>query len=141
MTRQMTATEVKAKLLALLDDVERGEEIELTRHGHTVARLAPARGPPALKRRFAGVVMSGDRAGLVACHPGRPGATTQAPAKDRHLVGDGDGAAGSCHLSPSLHLPSPPLGSGWEPRPVSWRSACDTRLFALQFKAFSLGLT
>jgi prevent-host-death family protein len=58
MTRQMTATEVKAKLLALLDDVEKGEEIEITRHGHTVARLAPARGPHALKGRFAGVVMS-----------------------------------------------------------------------------------
>jgi antitoxin (DNA-binding transcriptional repressor) of toxin-antitoxin stability system len=30
MTRQMTATEVKAKLLALFDEVERGEEIEIT---------------------------------------------------------------------------------------------------------------
>jgi prevent-host-death family protein len=54
----MTATEVKAKLLALLDDVENGEEIEITRHGVTVARLAPARGPHALKGRFAGVAMS-----------------------------------------------------------------------------------
>ena len=58
MTRQMTATEVKAKLLALLDDVERGEEIEITRHGLTVARLAPAKGPHALKGRFAGVAMT-----------------------------------------------------------------------------------
>jgi len=58
MTRQMTATEVKARLLALLDEVERGEEIEITRHGHTVARLAPARGPHALKGMFAGVAMS-----------------------------------------------------------------------------------
>jgi prevent-host-death family protein len=58
MTRQMTATEVKAKLLALLDEVERGEEIEITRHGQTVARLGPARGPHALKDLFAGRVMS-----------------------------------------------------------------------------------
>jgi prevent-host-death family protein len=54
----MTATEVKIRLLALLDEVEQGEEIEITRHGLTVARLAPARGPHALKGRFAGVAMS-----------------------------------------------------------------------------------
>ncbi len=58
MTRQMTATEVKAKLLALLDEVEKGEEIEITRHGLTVARLSPAKGPHALKNRFAGRVVS-----------------------------------------------------------------------------------
>ena len=58
MTRQMTATEVKARILALLDDVEAGDEIEITRHGRTVARLAPARGPHALRGRFAGVAMS-----------------------------------------------------------------------------------
>lgn len=54
----MTATEVKARILALLDDVEAGDEIEITRHGRTVARLAPARGPHALRGRFAGVAMS-----------------------------------------------------------------------------------
>jgi prevent-host-death family protein len=58
MTRQMTATEVKARILALLDDVEAGDEIEITRHGRTVARLTPARGPHALRGRFAGVAMS-----------------------------------------------------------------------------------
>jgi len=58
MTRKMTATEVKARILALLDDVEGGDEIEITRHGRTVARLAPARGPHALRGRFAGVAMS-----------------------------------------------------------------------------------
>lgn len=58
MVRNMTATEVKAKLLALLDEVEQGDEIEITRHGRTVARLAPARGPHALKGRFAGRAMS-----------------------------------------------------------------------------------
>jgi len=54
----MTATEAKAKLLALLDEVEGGEEIEITRHGLAVARLTPARGPHALKGKFAGVTTS-----------------------------------------------------------------------------------
>ena len=58
MTRKLTATEVKAKLLALLDEVEKGEEIEITRRGRIVARLAPARGPHALKGMFAGIVKS-----------------------------------------------------------------------------------
>jgi prevent-host-death family protein len=58
MTRQMNVTEVKARILALLDEVEAGEEIEITRHGRTVARLAPARGPHALRARFAGIAMS-----------------------------------------------------------------------------------
>jgi prevent-host-death family protein len=58
MTRQMTATEVKARILALLDDVEAGDEIEITRHGRTVARLAPARGPHALRGKFAGIAKS-----------------------------------------------------------------------------------
>ena len=55
MTRQLTATEVKAKLLSILDEVERGEEIEITRHGHTIARLSPAKGPHALRGKYAGI--------------------------------------------------------------------------------------
>lgn len=58
MTRKMTATEVKARILALLDDVETGDEIEITRHGRTIARLVPARGPHALRGRYSGVAMS-----------------------------------------------------------------------------------
>lgn len=58
MARTLTVTEVKAKLLSLLDDVENGEEIEITRHGVTVARLAPARGPHALKGKFRGITSS-----------------------------------------------------------------------------------
>jgi prevent-host-death family protein len=54
----MTATEAKAKILALLDAVAAGEEIEITKHGRAVARLVPAAGPQALKGRFAGVAMS-----------------------------------------------------------------------------------
>jgi prevent-host-death family protein len=54
MTRQLTATEAKATLLALLDEVAAGDEVEITKHGHTVARLVPAQGPRAAKGRLAG---------------------------------------------------------------------------------------
>ena len=57
MSRQMTATEVKARILALLDDVAAGEEVEITKHGRTIARLVPAHGPHALKGRLTGVAM------------------------------------------------------------------------------------
>lgn len=55
MTMKMTASEVKAKILGLLDDVAAGEEIEITKHGRTVAKLVPAKGPAALKGRLTGV--------------------------------------------------------------------------------------
>lgn len=55
MTRQLTATEAKATLLALLDEVATGEQIEITKHGHTVARLVPAGGPSALEGRLTGI--------------------------------------------------------------------------------------
>ena len=58
MTRQMTATDVKAKILSLLDEVSGGEEIEITKHGRTVARLVPATGSAPLKGRLKGVAMS-----------------------------------------------------------------------------------
>jgi prevent-host-death family protein len=58
MTRQMTATQVKAGILGLLDEVANGESIEITKHGRTVARLVPAQGPSALKGKFTGVVTS-----------------------------------------------------------------------------------
>lgn len=54
----MTATEVKSRILALLDEVAGGEAIEITKHGRTVARLVPAHGPHALKGRHAGVAAS-----------------------------------------------------------------------------------
>jgi prevent-host-death family protein len=54
----MTATEAKAKLLSLLDAVEKGEEFEITRYGKVVARLAPARGPHRLRGMHAGLVKS-----------------------------------------------------------------------------------
>lgn len=45
MTRTLTATQVKATILTLLDQVADGEEVEITKHGRVVARLVPAAGP------------------------------------------------------------------------------------------------
>lgn len=56
MSRTVSATEAKAKLLALLDEVEAGEEIEITRHGRPIARLVPGRPAFRIKGRFAGQV-------------------------------------------------------------------------------------
>jgi prevent-host-death family protein len=58
MTRQVTATQAKAHILALLDDVAAGDEVEITKHGRTVARLVPATGPGSLRGRFTGVARS-----------------------------------------------------------------------------------
>lgn len=58
MTTKLTATEAKAKVLALLDEVAAGQEIEITKHGRTVARLVPAIGPHALKGTLADVAMT-----------------------------------------------------------------------------------
>ena len=58
MAIRLTATEAKARILALLDQVATGEEVEITKHGRTVARLVPAKGPHSLKGACAGVAMS-----------------------------------------------------------------------------------
>lgn len=58
MARQMTATTLKARILTLLDEVANGEEIEITKHGRTIARLIPAHGAHALKGKLAGVAMT-----------------------------------------------------------------------------------
>jgi prevent-host-death family protein len=58
MTIKMTATEAKAKILALLDEVAAGQEVEITKHGRTVARLVPAAGPHALRGSLVGVAMT-----------------------------------------------------------------------------------
>jgi prevent-host-death family protein len=39
--RQIQASEAKTHLPSLLDDVERGETLIITRHGKPIARLAP----------------------------------------------------------------------------------------------------
>ena len=58
MTKKLTATEAKAKILGLLDDVAAVDEVEITKHGRTVARLVPAAGPQALKGSLAGIAMT-----------------------------------------------------------------------------------
>ena len=58
MSRRLTATEAKARILALLDEVESGDEVEITKHGRTVARLVPASGPNALRASQARVAMT-----------------------------------------------------------------------------------
>jgi prevent-host-death family protein len=39
--REIQASEAKTHLLRLLDDVERGETLVLTRHGRRIARIVP----------------------------------------------------------------------------------------------------
>jgi prevent-host-death family protein len=58
MSIKMTATEAKARILSLLDQVAEGAEVEITKHGRVVARLVPASGPSALKGSLSGVAMS-----------------------------------------------------------------------------------
>ncbi len=58
MTIKVTATEAKARILALLDEVTSGEEVEITKRGRVVARLVPARGPHALRGALQGVAVS-----------------------------------------------------------------------------------
>lgn len=58
MVRTLNATEAKAKILGLLDDVAAGNEVQITKHGHLVARLVPATGSRALKGALAGTAMS-----------------------------------------------------------------------------------
>jgi prevent-host-death family protein len=39
--REIQASEAKAHLPSLLDDVERGETLVITRHGKPIARIVP----------------------------------------------------------------------------------------------------
>jgi prevent-host-death family protein len=55
---KVTASEAKAKILSLLDDVAAGQVVEITKRGRTVARLVPATAPHALKGSLAGVAMT-----------------------------------------------------------------------------------
>jgi prevent-host-death family protein len=56
--RRVTATEAKATILSLLDDVATGNEIEITKHGRPVARLVPALGARSLEGSLQGVAMT-----------------------------------------------------------------------------------
>ncbi len=55
MRRNISATDARARLLVLLDQVAAGDEIEITKHGRTVARLVPAVGPNSLRGTLTGV--------------------------------------------------------------------------------------
>ncbi|WP_034996815.1 type II toxin-antitoxin system Phd/YefM family antitoxin [Beijerinckia mobilis] len=39
--REIQASEAKARLLQILDEVEHGETVSITRHGRPIARLVP----------------------------------------------------------------------------------------------------
>lgn len=58
MGTRVTATEAKAKILSLLDRVATGEEVEITKHGRTVARLVPAGSARAMKGSLEGVAVT-----------------------------------------------------------------------------------
>jgi prevent-host-death family protein len=58
MSKRVTAAEVKAMILRLLDDAAAGEEIEIARHGRPVARLIPASGARSLKGCFEGIAIA-----------------------------------------------------------------------------------
>ena len=58
MTITMTATDFKATVLSVLDQVAQGDEVQITKHGKPVARLVPVSNPKSLWGRFAGVVSS-----------------------------------------------------------------------------------
>lgn len=60
MARIMTATELKAKILAVLDEVSEGDEVEITKHGRTVARLVPARGSASIIGSLRGTARTAD---------------------------------------------------------------------------------
>lgn len=51
----MTATQLKATILAVLDDVARGEVVEISKRGRPVARLVPVSGPDSIRGRFTGI--------------------------------------------------------------------------------------
>lgn len=55
MTRKMTATETKARLLALLDEVAAGQVIEITKRGKVVAQLSPVRSVSSMRDALKGV--------------------------------------------------------------------------------------
>lgn len=58
MTVTMTATDLKATLLAVLDRVAKGEEVHITKRGTVVARLVPAPDARGLRGCMAGSARS-----------------------------------------------------------------------------------
>jgi prevent-host-death family protein len=58
MTTKLTATQAKARILALLDEAAAGQEFEITKHGRIVARLVPAQGARSMRGSLAGLAMT-----------------------------------------------------------------------------------
>jgi prevent-host-death family protein len=63
--REIQAAEAKAHLSQLLDEVERGETLIITRHGRAIARLAPEvdRRQAEIDKAVAGIETRRHRAG------------------------------------------------------------------------------
>jgi len=61
--RRIGAFEAKTHLSRLLEEVEAGEELLITRHGRAVARLSPVEAPSAEQRREAIERLRGFRRG------------------------------------------------------------------------------
>ncbi|WP_417515129.1 type II toxin-antitoxin system Phd/YefM family antitoxin [Minwuia sp.] len=53
--KHVSATEAKARFSELLSDVERGEKVQITRHGKVVATLVPQNGDESASGRQAAV--------------------------------------------------------------------------------------
>lgn len=56
----MSATTLKATILAVLDRVATGEEVAITKRGRVIARLVPANSPAGLRGCFTGVAQTVD---------------------------------------------------------------------------------
>lgn len=61
--KTVTATEAKANFSALLADAERGEVINITRHGKTIARLSPEADDAARRRNAVEAIREMKRVG------------------------------------------------------------------------------
>lgn len=66
---EIGAFEAKNKLSWLLDRVEQGEEITITRHGRPVARLIPSEGQPDRSQMQAALQRMRDRASQARLGP------------------------------------------------------------------------
>ena len=67
--KQIGAFEAKNTLGALLDRVQRGEEIRITRHGKPVARLVPDRDPVNSTQARAAIERLQERAKTLSAQP------------------------------------------------------------------------
>jgi prevent-host-death family protein len=67
MPREVQASEAKTHLAKLLDEVERGETIVITRHGRRIARIVPetARRQAEIKEAIEAIRAAGKHAGHI----------------------------------------------------------------------------